>query len=320
MSSDPISDVIALSGAKCTVTRCMETDGEWNYRFLPPGVIKFIAIRRGHCWLSQDGAAPMALREDDVFMLQGNTAFALASNLDRSAVDATGKFRAVAPLDQPKPLCFQAICGHVSLDARRGRMLADALPEIVLVRGDTREADAMRWLLNQLIFEINGRRLGAALASTELAQLLFLHLIRACASSDIRIPIGWVAALTDERIAKALSLLHSSPSSRWRVDQLAAKVGMSRTSFAVRFSELVGAPPIAYLWTWRMRLAEQALRTSDLPIAEIARLTGFANVSGFSSAFRRTYSHPPKDYRLLFTQVPAQHRNDARDSFSQLAR
>ena len=297
MTKDPLSDIITLSGARCTVTRVMQSDGDWHFRFDAPGTIKFVAITCGRCWLTPANAEPLELREGDVFMLLGDRPFAMASDLSAPVDDATGRFTATAPVGGEEWAGFQAICGHVALHPDRGRLLADAMPPVILVLGTAPEAAAMRWLLDQLVIEINGERHGAALAATELAQLLFVHMIRACISSGEPLPIGWIGALADDRIARALRLLHTCPAEPWRVESLAARVGMSRTSFAVRFSALVGTPPLSYLSAWRLRIAEEALRTSNEPITQIASAAGFAAASGFSSAFRRVFGASPKQYR-----------------------
>ena len=51
---------------------------------------------------------------------------------------------------------------------------------------------------------------------------------------------GFLAALKDERVARALTALHRKPGERWRVDTLAREAGMSRTVFAERFAALLG--------------------------------------------------------------------------------
>src|SRR5258708_3965073 len=67
-----------------------------------------------------------------------------------------------------------------------------------------------------------------------------------------RPPVAWPGALADARPGRALHLMPGAVARRWKVEDLAAAVGMSRTSFAERFRALVGLPPLEYLIRWRM--------------------------------------------------------------------
>jgi transcriptional regulator GlxA family with amidase domain len=71
---------------------------------------------------------------------------------------------------------------------------------------------------------------------------------------------GWIAALHDRQIGKAMSLMHRQPERDWRVESLACEVGMSRSGFSARFSALVGEPVHQYLTGLRMQLAHRARR------------------------------------------------------------
>ena len=52
--------------------------------------------------------------------------------------------------------------------------------------------------------------------------------------------LGWLGALQDDRISKAIQLIHNGPDKQWSLGDLAEEVGMSRTSFAQQFKRLVG--------------------------------------------------------------------------------
>jgi AraC-like DNA-binding protein len=82
----------------------------------------------------------------------------------------------------------------------------------------------------------------------------------------------------------------------WKVEELAAAVGMSRSGFALRFKQLVGAPPLDYLLRWRMQLARDALRRNDGTVASLAEKLGYASESAFGNAFKRVFGRAPKRY------------------------
>ena len=56
-------------------------------------------------------------------------------------------------------------------------------------------------------------------------------------------------------VAPALRLMHGEPGRAWRLSELAKQVGMSRTSFALRFKANAGVGPLTYLQNLRASLA-----------------------------------------------------------------
>lgn len=124
------------------------------------------------------------------------------------------------------------------------------------------------------------------LAHMILVQALRLHLGEA---KDV----GWLSALSDRRIGAAIAAIHREPARRWSVESLAVSVGMSRSSFAARFRQLVGEGPIEYLTRWRMLLAARNLSRGD-PIGAVARSIGYESDSAFSTAYRRLMGTTPR--------------------------
>ena len=141
-------------------------------------------------------------------------------------------------------------------------LLAEVLPPLIHVDGSSSEASTIRWLLDQLVKEVTANRPGAVLASKQLAQLLFVQIIRFyLAASEPR--HGGVAPSTQRRAHRTGVAPHArEPGRAWRLGELAKQVGMSRTSFALRFKANAGVAPLTYLQNLRMRLAEQGFVTA----------------------------------------------------------
>ena len=104
---------------------------------------------------------------------------------------------------------------------------------------------------------------------------------------------GWIAALHDRQIGKALTLMHRHPERDWRVASLAREAGMSRSGFSARFTALVGEPVMHYLTDLRMRRAHRELRESSDPLARIAERVGYRSEPVFNRAFKRVMGAPP---------------------------
>jgi AraC-like DNA-binding protein len=74
--------------------------------------------------------------------------------------------------------------------------------------------------------------------------------------------------------------MHARPAEAWTVDELANRVGLSRSALAERFTNLLGAPPMQYLTRWRLQLATELLRSGRQSIAAIADEVGYESESG----------------------------------------
>jgi AraC family transcriptional regulator, activator of mtrCDE len=136
-----------------------------------------------------------------------------------------------------------------------------------------------------------------ALAESLMKQCLILLLRRHLFRRNIRSPL--FAALQDQRLARAIIEILERPAARHTVDSLAARAGMSRSSFTERFNEAFGEPPIEFVQRIRLRLGAQLLSTTDLPIKVIANSVGYSSRSYFSSAFRAAYGADPSAFRAF---------------------
>lgn len=104
-------------------------------------------------------------------------------------------------------------------------------------------------------------------------------------------------ALTPYTVARVRDFIHANLDAAVTLDDLAAVAGYSRYHFVRAFRQATGLPPYGYLLHERIGAARNLLRHGALPIAEIARRTGFATHAQFSTRFRQTVGVTPADYR-----------------------
>jgi AraC-like DNA-binding protein len=258
-----------------------------------------MAVVAGACWLTLDSNDDRRrVREGDLIVIRGEP-YTLASDIGVAPMDALQVFTDL----QVKVVTvgigndFVAIGGHVTLDPERGWMLGDALPSLIHIDSGASAAPVMRFLLEQLVAEVGSDRPGASLTAEQLAQLLFVQILRSHLSISGALTRGWIRVLADPRLAPALRLMHQEPGHSWRLEELARSVAMSRTNFAVRFKEAAGMAPLAYLASWRMRLAQHRLKETSIPVATLAATLGYTSESAFSNAFKRSVGVSPARYR-----------------------
>ena len=151
----------------------------------------------------------------------------------------------------------------------------------------------------QLLAADQGRPgLPGSVVTTRVAEALVAHLLQVHFMSLSSEAAGWLAGLKDERIGRALALIHTEPGTRWSAEGLAERVGMSRASFFSRFCALVGEPPVKYLTRWRMSTAADLLRREpDLPLVRVAGRVGYRSEEAFGRAFRRATGLTPREFR-----------------------
>jgi AraC-like DNA-binding protein len=116
--------------------------------------------------------------------------------------------------------------------------------------------------------------------------------------------VGWLFALADRQLGSAITAMHADPAYRWTLQELAERVSMSRSAFALKFKETVGTSPMEYLTRWRMLLAGDRLTNSRDSISAIALSLGYESESSFSTAFKRVMGCSPRQYGRSETPVP----------------
>jgi AraC-like DNA-binding protein len=137
------------------------------------------------------------------------------------------------------------------------------------------------------------------LFAQQLATMVLIQALRLHIAAAAQYTVGWLYALTDVRLGKAIGCIHKEPSRKWSVLELARRAGMSRTAFAVRFKQAVGQSPIDYLTEWRMVLARERLTSGAESVAQIAFSLGYESESAFSTAFKRVMGVSPRHQRSL---------------------
>ena len=279
--------------------------------YLPPSerVVSFHLVTGGSCWAMLPGDPAGALRIDagevivapqgETHLIGSATGLApelLAPLLADQVRTAPGEVLTVAHGGGGDAVT-RMVCGFLAArDIARNPLLA-SLPRLFKV--GMRGSNAS-WLESSLRFateQATSSHPGSATVLAKLAELVFVQSIRCYIDTLPDDHKGWLAGLRDRFIARALTLIHERPAHPWTVEDLASRVGMSRSGFARRFGDLLGVPPMQYLAQWRLQLAAHQLRLADRPVAAIAEDVGYESESAFNHAFKREFGLPPATWR-----------------------
>jgi AraC-like DNA-binding protein len=190
------------------------------------------------------------------------------------------------------------MCGAVRFDHPAARSLVALLPEIIyLDAGSAPDVAWMQGTLGLIAAETRHLRPGGEAVITRLADVLVIQAIRSWMDTDPSAQAGWLGALRDRQIGRALSLIHGDPARAWTVAALADELPMSRSAFAARFTELVDEPVMQYVTRWRMRVAVNALRDEGATVAQLADRLGYRSEAAFARAFKRVVGVAPGSVR-----------------------
>lgn len=187
-----------------------------------------------------------------------------------------------------------AICSQVSVGFRGVGDLIDLVREPLVEQ--TGADSIMGQAVDQLLRELSSPRLGSrAMIRALLLQNIIQLLRNRLEAGDPA--LGWMSALTDQKLWTALRLMLDQPDAALSVDSLAASAGLSRSAFSKRFSDAYGGGPMELLRGIRIRRAASLLADSDLPVKRVAQLAGFQSRSAFTRTFENIVGVAPGLYR-----------------------
>ncbi len=261
----------------------------------------FHVVTQGECWLRDTPKGDrVRLGHGDLVLLSNGAAHTIGDRLDTHPVPISSLH--VGPdarVDFGGPGAPTSIlCGSFRLDHSAGAALLSALPPVVHVaRGETRLVEWFDVTLDLVQRELDQGHAGTDALVGRILDVLFVQLLRTAAGSLPAERAGWLAAVQDENIGRALAAIHNEPGAKWTVDTLARRAGISRSVFFARFTSRVGESPAKYLARWRALAAADLLRESSLDLAALADKLGYGSEDAFGRAFKRHLAMTPREYR-----------------------
>jgi AraC-like DNA-binding protein len=250
---------------------------------------------RGWLWLDDDFANPIALTPGDVTLVRGGPDHCIGHEPGTGCLEPE-EFRAQhgrdARFDDPQATVF--LCGAYRFTGDVGSGLLDALPQVLSLSAAI--GDPLHEVIGLLSRELASAEPGQPTVLDRLLDILLVLAIRTSFRQDATAP-RWYQASADPRLKAALQAIHDDAGRPWTVPELAEISGLSRAAFARTFRDALGQTPMQYLTDWRMTLARDHLRGSELGLAQIADAIGYGSPYAFAAAFRRHHGDPPGGWR-----------------------
>lgn len=188
----------------------------------------------------------------------------------------------------------EMVCGYFRCDELLFNAVLRRLPPLFAVRPSGYAATMLDAAVNYALAD--GSRSGGVTAMDHVTELLFSEALRLYAEQTPGTH-GWLAAASDPVLSRALKLMHDDPSHDWTAEELARRANTSRSVLGERFRAMLGQSPIRYLVEWRMQLAADLLRSTELKLAVVAERSGYGSEAAFSRAFHRHLGQWPAEWR-----------------------
>ncbi|MBS7699883.1 MULTISPECIES: AraC family transcriptional regulator [unclassified Chelatococcus] len=144
-----------------------------------------------------------------------------------------------------------------------------------------------------------------SMASGVTRLIRFLELLHLLATTKNRTPLAtssYVPTLdraASDHIEKAMSFILSRLPHEVSMEDVAAHVGMSSSSFSRFFKKNTAHNFVDYMRKLRIGEASRLLAETQRPITDICFDVGYANISSFNRSFREERGMTPSAYRRL---------------------
>ena len=281
--------------------------GDWSYSVNRKDTILFYLVLSGSFNINVGGQIRIAEAGDTIMLSNAanHISYALghhgdkAKSLDEQIITTDNHIIALNGDEEANASLILIECQY---EKEMVRPLLSVLPSMLPELNDRSDGrfGVIDVEVKLLTLESDRDRMGKTAVINHWASIMLIECLRTYIEGLPEATDNWLKALKDPYLAKALAAMHDAPHYSWTIHKLAEVAGMSRSSFAERFKDVVGMPPLTYLIDYRLRLAARYLRLQQNSISRISELVGYASDSTFSQAFKRVYGMSPKAYRQQY--------------------
>ncbi len=288
---DVVSDILRTIRLNANVYHNAQYCGNWLMQGKQVNNASFHFVSHGRCYLHLPEVEQVTeLGQGDLLLFPRNQQHQISASQTVPQQSESSSFEDYQQGVLPDSTGL--VCGLLELEHIHSNPLLDELPSVVIVRNQPEEHYWVMPLLQLINQELLDKSPGCEAAVDKLADMLFIQVIR-CYLRHHQPATGLLAALQDDKLHKALRLIHAKPADKWTLDSLARAVGVSRSVFAQRFKVTIGATPMGYLTRWRMQQAYRWLHDEQLSVLDVSERSGYQSDSAFSKAFKKVFGFGP---------------------------
>ena len=299
--TDTLADVLKTIRLSGSAYFCSDFTSPWGMDIAagPQGL--FHVIVNGSCYIQLDNSdAVIHLQQGDIVAFPTGGAHWISDDEKSPRLPGAEVVEKILAGDNPFISSVKTntvLCGSFAYDQSIKHPFLNDLPCFIHIEASqTPELEWLRDLVKVLSNEARNPSPGSSLIVDRLTEILFIQLMRHYMQNSKR-DMGYMAALNDAQIGKALNLIHGEQEAVLTVERLADAVALSRTAFSEKFSKMVGIPAKSYLLNWRMQRAKMHLQDNNTKMVTVAENAGYASEASFSKAFKSFFSLTPGQFR-----------------------
>jgi AraC family transcriptional regulator len=186
---------------------------------------------------------------------------------------------------------------HADLVSRIAQELAGAATKQVTLAERVGFQDPLLQQIGLTLWgEVEGQIPAGTLYLQAAAQLLAVHLFRHNTPA-VENSKASTALLTRQQMQRVTDFILAHLGQDLSLELLAQQTGLSPYHFARVFRQTTGESPHQFVLQQRVALAQQLLRETDAPLAQVAQESGFASQSHLIDVFKRRFGLTPRAYR-----------------------
>lgn len=291
---DVMSDVLETLRFRGSIFFNSKLAAPWGMKLKMVTYPRFHIVLKGSCFVGSSEAGLNEVAEMSVVLMPKGCHHWIADQPNRDMIsceEAGEACRLNSPLFQNGEITHQLICGQGQYDLNTEHPIFDALPPILHFSG-LKNTDPIWLTAMQIDGELNHKSgSGGAQGSQivdRLSEVMFLQLLKRHIDENPE-TAGYLAALGDRRIHRALERIHQNPEFEWSLTLLGEQTGMSRATLGRNFKDALGVTPMHYINTWRLIKARSLVKYSNHKMGEIAEMVGFASSRTLGKAFKRQF-------------------------------
>ena len=297
---DALSTVLEATRLRSVVYSKFPLAAPWGLDIIQDQNSQFWRLVSGNCTVGSPDGRIIELKAGDLVFVPHGSAHWIAdksTSLRMPSPEFVKARREGIPVFNSGGDVTTLIAGHFEFDYLPLHPFLKDLPPIIHIRQYVTENQLLLKQVTQLMLEeLDNERPGSRVMLKCLSEIMFVNIIRAYLEQSAP-GSGFLSALNDPRISKALKLMQDAPQNNWTLGSLASEIGMSRSAFFNQFKKLVHQTPLDYLTNWRIRQAQKLLTTDSSNISQISANVGYQSEAAFNRIFKLKTGQTPAVYR-----------------------
>ncbi len=185
------------------------------------------------------------------------------------------------------------VCVHTDFNLSYHHPLIMSFPDVLVIELD--KFDSIKAILESFFDEALSQNIHKKQAAKKLSELILIYMTRYAIEHKL-LHSGLISALSNQKIADALEIIHTQLYTKLTLDSVAKQIGISRSQFSMLFNQLLEQTFLSYLSSHRIRIAQKLL-LANKSVKVVASEVGFSNASAFIRKFKEANGISPGKWK-----------------------